>query len=340
MKKQLIGLVIMMLLLSLAAFGSGKEEAGAKVEKTFNLKLAAVGRPQQTATQALMVFKEEIEKSTDGQITVDVHHSGSLFKRNQIIPAIMRDNLEMGVASAPTMAEFVPYLSMFSAGYLFKDFDHMAKVLHGKMGEELFDRVAKDSGVRPLSALYLGARQINLRDIGVEVRTPADLKGVKLRMPGSPAWLFLGTALGANPTPLAFGELYMALKTGTVDGQDNPLPNTKQAKFHEVTKTISLTNHYISTIWPCISEKIWKEMGSDLQKKMMEAMEKARKFNDESNLKDEKELVSFFKEQGMTVIEPDIAAFSSHVREAYLNNKEMIADWDMDLYNKIVEMGE
>jgi tripartite ATP-independent transporter DctP family solute receptor len=337
-----IAVSILLVLIAASAFAGGQTETpeAEKVEKTYNLRFAAVGNAEQTATKALYVFKDEIQKSTNGQISVEVHHSGSLFKRDQIIPAIMRGNLEMGMASAPTMAEFVPYLSMFSAGYLFNDYEHMAKVLQGEMGQELFDRVAADSGVRPLAAMYLGAREINLRDIGIEVRTPADLKGVKLRMPGSPAWLFLGEALGANPTPLAFGELYMALKTGTVDGQDNPLPNTKQAKFYEVTSTISLTNHYISTIWPCISEKIWQDMGPELQKKIMDAIEAATKFNDEANLKDEAELVDFFRAEGLTVIKPDIKAFSTHVRNAYLNNKDMIKDWDMDLYNEIVGMGE
>jgi len=342
MRRQILLALAALVLLCSLAFASGQKagEAGAEEAKQYNLKLALVGNAEQTATKALFRFKEEVETSTDGQVTVEVHHSGSLFKRDQIVPAIMRDNLEMGMASAPTLAEFVPYLSMFSAGYLFNDYDHMAKVLQGQMGKDLFDRTAADSGVRPLMALYLGARQINLRDIGVEVRTPEDLKGVKLRMPGSPAWLFLGRALGANPTPLAFGELYMALKTGTVDGQDNPLPSIKTAKFYEVTSHISLTNHYISTVWPCISEKLWKEMGPDLQQKLMAAMENAREYNDQSNLDAEAELVSFFKAEGLSVIEPDIRAFSSHVREAYLGNEDMIKDWDMDLYNRIVEMGQ
>ncbi len=92
------------------------------------------------------------------------------------------------------------------------------------------------------------------------MKTPADLKGVKLRMPGTKEWLFLGEALGATATPLAFGEVYLGLKTGTIDGQDNPLPTVRAAKFYEVTKQLVMTNHLVDGIFIAISDKTWKAM--------------------------------------------------------------------------------
>ena len=112
--------------------------------------------------------------------------------------------------------------------------------------------VSEKMDVTILSPIYLGTRQVNLREQR-NVKTPADLKGVKLRMPGSKEWLFLGEALGATATPLAFGEVYMALKTGTIDGQDNPLPTVRAAKFYEVTKQLVLTNHLVDGIFIAIS---------------------------------------------------------------------------------------
>ena len=105
-----------------------------------------------------------------------------------------------------------------------------------------------------LSPIYLGTRQVNLREVR-NVKTPADLKGVKLRMPGSKEWLFLGEALGATATPLAFGEVYLGLKTGTIDGQDNPLPTVRAAKFYEVTKQLVLTSHLVDGIFMPICEQ-------------------------------------------------------------------------------------
>lgn len=333
-KKTLSILLIIVLLLTVSMWGFAKQD------KIFKLRYSTASVPNDAHTKALYVLKEEIEKITDGQIQVEIFHSGSLFKQEADLPAVMRGTLDMCYTSAMWLSELFPPLSMFTAGYIFKDYSHMTKVLNGEIGKELFDQVAKKTGARPLAAFYLGARQINLRDIGREVRTPEDLKGVKLRMPNSPAWLFLGKALGANPTPLSFTELYLALKTGTVDGQDNPLPTIKNAKFYEVTKTISLTYHVIDTVWPTINEKKWQEMGPELQAKMYEAIEKARRHCDRLNLDAEAELVDFFKAEGLTVIKPDVEAFRTHVQKMYLENKEISGNWDMDLYKKVQDMAE
>jgi len=109
--------------------------------------------------------------------------------------------------------------------------------------------------VTTLATAYLGTRQVNLREVRNWCSTPADLKGVKLRMPGCKEWLFLGEALGATATPLAFGEVYLGLKTGTIDGQDNPLPTVRAAKFYEVTKQLVLTSHLVDGIFIAISNK-------------------------------------------------------------------------------------
>ncbi|MEW9673468.1 sialic acid TRAP transporter substrate-binding protein SiaP [Ammoniphilus sp. 3BR4] len=318
---------------------SAAKEAPADSGKTFNLKFSTASVPNDAHTKALEVLKEEIEKSTEGRVKVEIHHSSSLYNQDNERQALMRGNLEMAYTSAPWMAEFVPSLNMFTAGYMFKDYDHMTKVLNGEIGKQVFEEVVEKTGVRPLGAFYLGSREINLRE-NKEVKTPEDLKGVKLRMPNTPSWLFLGEALGANPTPLAFSELYMALSTGAVDGQDNPLPTVQNAKFYEVTKSISLTHHIIDSTWPTINEEVWQEMGPELQEKMVAAVEKAREFTDQTNLKAEAELVEFMKQQGLTVTEPDREAFSTQVLNKYLENKEITKDWNMDLYQQVQDMAK
>lgn len=305
-----------------------------ETKETFNLKIATVSVPGDAHTEALSVFKEEIEKTSDGQIKVEIFHSGSLYSQDELFPNVTKGNIDICFLSAPWLTDYVPSLTMFTAGYIFKDYDHMTKVYNGEIGQAVFENIAKELDIRPLSAWYLGARQINLRE-DKAVMTPEDLSGVKLRMPNSPAWLFLGEALGANPTPLSFSELYMALKTGTVDGQDNPLPTVQNAKFFEVTKSISLTNHVIDTVWPTINEDKWQKLGSDLQQKVLDAMEVARKACDEQTQKSEQELVSFFKEQGLSIYEADVEAFRNHVLQKYLDNKEMTSTWDMDLFDEI-----
>jgi TRAP-type C4-dicarboxylate transport system substrate-binding protein len=226
---------------------------------------------------------------------------------------------------------------MIGAVYTFSGFEHMDRVLNGDIGQEIFEDVAQKTGVRPLGAFYLGTRQLNLVEKVGEVRSPEDMKGVKLRTPASPAWIALGKALGGNPTPMSFGEVYMGLKTGAIEGQDNPLPTDKNAKFYEVTKYIVLTDHVVNSVWPSINEKRWQSF-SDLDKLVIiRAMNAARDFCAETNLKAESELVDFFRDEGLIVIEdPDKAAFAEYAKWSYQNeSKDISKDWDMELYDRI-----
>jgi len=191
----------------------------------------------------------------------------------------------------------------------------MTKVMNGEIGQKIFEEVAQKTGLRPLAAFYLGTRELNLVEKVGPVRTPEDMKGVKLRTPASPTWIALGKALGSNPTPMSFGEVYMGLKTGAIEGQDNPLPTDKNAKFYEVTKYIVLTDHVVDSVWPTINEKKWQSL-SDIDKLLVQkAIEKARKFCDETNLKAEAELLDFFRSQGLIIVEdPDKEAFAAYAK--------------------------
>jgi TRAP-type C4-dicarboxylate transport system substrate-binding protein len=160
------------------------------------------------------------------------------------------------------------------------------------------------------------------------------LKGVKLRMPGSKEWLFLGESLGATPTPLAFGEVYLALKTGTIDGQDNPLPTVKSAKFYEVTKEIVMTSHLVDGIFISISNKSWNAMSKANQAKVKAAAVAAAKYNDENRIKDEAQMVDFFKSQGLVVITPDVPAFRTAVQAAY-KKSDISQTWPKGLLERI-----
>ena len=294
--------------------------------------------PTDAHAGAMRVFKETVERVSGGEIKVLAYDSASLFKQEQEVSAVRSGQADMTATAAPWLTDGSPWLSMFTAGYMFKSYDHMTKVMNGEIGKAAFERVAKEQGIRPLGAQYLGTRQINLvKDM--PVKTPADLKGVKLRMPNSESWLFLGTALGANPTPVSFSELYMALQTKTVDGQDNPLPSDKNAKFYEVTKSITITNHIVDSVWPAINEAKWQSLTAQQKAWVMEGVKAGIKYCDETNLKAEAELVEFFKKAGLSVYKADIDAFSEHVLDEYLNSK-FAKTWDMDLFKKVQAAGK
>jgi TRAP-type C4-dicarboxylate transport system substrate-binding protein len=136
---------------------------------------------------------------------------------------------------------------------------------------------------------------------------------------------------------MAFGEVYMGLKTGVVDAQDNPLPTDKNAKFYEVTKYIVLTDHVVDSVWPTINEKRWQSLSARQKQWVMTALELARKHCDTTNLDNEASILGFFRQEGLTVIEnPDKAAFTAYAKNYYLNEaKDISKDWDMALYDEI-----
>ncbi len=164
--------------------------------------------------------------------------------------------------------------------------------------------------------------------------TPDDLAGVKLRMPGTDAWQFLGKALGANPVPMAFTEVYTALQTGAIDGQDNPLPTDKDSKFYEVTKQIVLTSHLVDLNYLALSKKVWDSLTPDQQAVVQKAADAAAESGRQKQLQLESELEQFFKDQGLQVYAPDVEAFRSHVQQAYLNS-DFAKDWPEGMLDKI-----
>jgi len=184
-----------------------------------------------------------------------------------------------------------------------------------------------------LAPIYYGTRQLNLRDVR-KVNTPSDLKGVKLRMPGSREWLFLGEALGATPTPLAFGEVYMGLRTGTIDAQDNPLPTVKSAKFYEVTKQITLTGHLVDVLFIGVANKLWNSLGTQQRSALKSAAQMAADYNNVNRIADEKQLVDYFKSQGLSVTTPDLDAFRKSVQAAYLQS-DYAKVWPKGLLERI-----
>jgi tripartite ATP-independent transporter DctP family solute receptor len=317
----------------LALVGLLAGAAPAEAKQVLRISTPAV--PDDWHTKMLYVFKDELEKTAPGQFDVQIHHSGTLFKQGTEPAAMARGNLEMALISMQDVAKQIPEYSLFTAGYLIRDPDHQQKVFGGPIGEEIYRKVSDTMDVQMLQVAYLGTRQVNLRDVR-NVRTPADLAGVKLRMPGSKEWLFLGQALGANPTPIAFNEVYLALKTGTIDGQDNPLPTVRAAKFYEVTRQLVLTGHLVDGVFLAISSKAWKAMPPDLQKKVRDAALVGAKFNNENRIKEEQSLVDFFKKEGLTVTMPDVEAFRRHVQKAYLES-EFSRSWPKGMLERVNE---
>ncbi len=297
------------------------------------IRISTPSVPEEWNAQMLDIFKDWLERSAPGQFDVQIHLNATLFAQGTEVAAMQRGNLEVGLISAQDISRQLPEWSIFTAGYLLRDVPHQKAVFYGPIGDELFKKVASDMDVEILAVSYLGTRELNLRKKR-DVKTPADLAGVNLRMPGSDTWQFLGKALGANPTPMAFNEVYLGLQTGTIDGQDNPLPTVRAAKFYEVTEQIVLTNHLVDSLFFAMAKPFWDGLTAGQQIRVRNAARAAVEFNDQNVLLEEQDDVAFFKEQGLEVTTPDVDAFRERVQKMYLES-EFSKDWEPGLLDRI-----
>ena len=309
----------------------GRTAALAADKVTLRLSTPATATDQR-AVALTEVFAPEIQDFA----IFEPHWNATLFKQGTELEAISRGNLEMSITSAQELAVFIPEFSIFSAGYLHRDAAHQVKVFQADFMGPLKKKVEDTLGVKLLTVMYLGRRQVNLRQSQAElnVQTPKDLAGVKLRMPGTDAWQFLGKALGANPVPMAFTEVYTGLQTGAIDGQDNPLPTDKDSKFYEVTKQICLTSHLVDLNYLAFSKAVWDKLTPDQQATVQKAADDAAESGRQKQLALEDELAAFFKDKGLDVYTPDVEAFRKHVQEAYLAS-DYAKDWPAGLIDKI-----
>jgi tripartite ATP-independent transporter DctP family solute receptor len=297
------------------------------------IRISTPGSDQEWQSKGLVEFKTALEKAAPSAFDVQIHYNGTLFGQGTEIEAMQRGNLEVGMISPQDVTELIPEYSIFTTGYLMRDPAHLDAVYDGEIGAEYKDRVSKEIDLHIVRSQYLGSRHVVLRQ-EKDVKTPADLAGVKLRVPGSEAWQFLGNALGANATPLAFEEIYLALQTGTIDGLENPLPDIISNKFYEVSKQIVLTGHMVANTFFTFSNTFWNGLGDDEKKAIESAEAAAKKFNDDGVVATEKEAVAFLEGKGVKVTTPDVPAFRSHVLEAF-SNSDFAKSWPEGMLKRI-----
>jgi TRAP-type transport system periplasmic protein len=293
------------------------------------LRFSAVFSEQDIRAQMMKQFAEAIADD----FTFEGYYGGNLFKQGTELVALQRGNLEMGNIAPQDVSNQIPAWSIMTAGYLFRDAAHLNTFFASEAGTEMKLMAEDQLGIRILGPTYFGVRQVGLK-VDKEIKTPADMAGIKLRMPGGDAWQFLGTALGANPTPMAYAEVYTGLQTGAIDGQDNPLPNVENMKFYEVMSQIVLTSHLVGYDLLTVSKKVWDEMGGEKQARFQAAADAAIAFSTNEHLKREAALVEQFKGAGLKIYEPDLDAFRSHVQEQYLAS-ELAKSWPEGMVEKI-----
>jgi tripartite ATP-independent transporter DctP family solute receptor len=276
----------------------------------------------------------EVKAKSGGRIAVQAFPGGQLGSSRDMIEAVANGTQQVVLEGAANFGAWVPAISVVESPYVWRDADHLVKAMAGPVGREFNNELVAKRGMRILGTTYYGTRHLTTSNKAV--KTPADLVGFKLRVPENDVFKAMAEAWGAKPTPMNFGELYLALKQGTVDGQENPLPTIKSGKFDEVQKYLVLTGHIITPRLVVVNEAFWKQLKPADQKIIQDAVDAGIAWQNAELIKQEKELIETFKAAGVTVVPVDINAFKQPVVTAVVPKFE--SRWGKGTYEKLNSM--
>jgi len=303
------------------------------VEAGTIIRWGEVQAAEHVASKMIERAAKRVSEATQGRVQIQSYPNSQLGSSKDMIEAVGLGTQEVVTEGAANIGQFVPAISVLESPYVWRDAAHLAKVMSGPIGEELNKLLIQQRGMRILGTTYYGVRQLTTTNKAV--RTVADMKDLKLRVPENEVFLAMARAWGAKPTPMTFGELYLALRQNVVDGQENPLPTIESGKFFEVQKYLVLTSHILTPRLVIINEKFWQGLSATDQKIISDAVAEAIAWNNQETLDAERVLADKFKKAGMEVIQPDIESFRKPVLETL--PKMFEAKWGKGLYERIVE---
>jgi len=304
--RQLLGAVGLTLGLAAMAGGASAE----------TIRIATTSPPEGADYKAVELFGKRMSELTNGDVTVQIFPSSQLGTYKEVLEQIRAGAVEGLYESMGVIGPWHPLAGLEAVAYLYKSEDHFFDVWRSDVGSDLLDTVADESGFRVIGPAFRGFRQMS---VNRKVEKVEDLDGMKIRAPAIPAYVEAWKALGANPTPIAFEEVYTAIQQGVVEGQENPIVVIYDHHLNEVCKYLILTNHMAETMGFIFSEDWYKAQSPEVKKAMdqaaLEASDWYRSFTDESEAKMLKEL----QDKGMVVIEPDLSGFMARAEKAKID---------------------
>lgn len=313
MKKWLSLFVLCLLLLA-----AGSAFAADKID----VRVAHTIAPDSHYNKGLEHLGQLLSEASNGQMELQIFHSAQLGSERDAIEGVSMGTLEMTLISSAPLANFTNAFLVFDLPFIIQDRQKAYEYMDGPEGKKILDSVLS-KGMVGLGIWENGFRM--LTNSKKPVAVPEDLNGLKIRLMENPIHVGTFKTLGAYPVPMPFGELFTALQQGTVDGQENPLIIISTSKFAEVQKYLSLTGHFYAPAILLINKDFWEKKLTDEQRKIFtEAELKARKWEREYSMENEKKLVESLKAQGMEVTEPDKAKFFEAVQPVYKEFEEKV----------------
>ena len=295
------------------------------------LKFAHVYETGEAFHKEALWAAAEIAKRTNNKYQIDVFPASALGNEQQIAQAMPLGTIDMAYIGASFVGATYKPISIVNAPYIWRDFDHWKAYSQSQFLTELTDGYFKQTSHKIVALTYYGARHTTANKA---LNTPADMKGMKLRVPQAPMYMMYAKAVGANPTPIAFAEVYLALQNKTVDGQENPLPTIQAKKFYEVQSHINLTGHILDNLTTVVGSPLWKKLTPQEQQTFEAVYKEASARAGASIRESEAKLADWFKQQGKTVVVPDLKAFREAAVKIH-NDASAGAVWTKELYDKL-----
>lgn len=300
-------------LCALMAFGV-LGPVGAEAKTT--LKLGHLGNEDNVWHKASLKFAEEVAKRTNGEIEVKVFPNEQLGKETDLIKGIQLGTVDFTI-TGESLQNWAPAAALLAVPYAIRDFDHLDKVVNGPVGEKIAQAIEEKTQLKPLAYFARGPRELTSNR---PIKTPADLDGLKLRVPNVPLFVKVWEALGAKPTPMAFSEVFTSLQNHTIDAQENPLALIKSGSFNEVQKYVNQTDHVLSWIYLVGGSKKLARLPEAQQKAIMEAAKAAQAYERGLFLQDEEQIAADLKAKGMEFVASDKAAFAAKAQQAVVSS--------------------
>jgi len=281
-------------------------------------------------TEALWAASE-IKKRTNGKYDIEVFPASQLGNENQLNEGLGLGTVDIIYTGVNFAAATYKPLGITGAPFILRDFDHWKAYRESKLFADLAKGYDDKTKHKIVAITYYGQRHVTANK---EIKKPEDMKGMKLRVPPAPLFLMFTKSVGANATPIAFAEVYLALQQGTVDGQENPLPTIMAKKFYEVQSHIILTGHITESLVTVVGGHVWSKLTPDEQKIFQDVLKQAAAKATDAIAASEKTLAAEFKKLGKTVVEPDREAFRKAAIPLH-NDASAGAGWTQAQYDEL-----
>jgi tripartite ATP-independent transporter DctP family solute receptor len=328
MKKKLLSMITIISLLSIILSACSNTSAE---EETTTLRLGHIQSETHPWHKGALKFAELVEEKTDGSVQIDVYPSSTLGGDRDLLEGMQIDTVDFALV-AGVMSNFYEPYAILELPYLFEDMDHLEEFLYGPEGAALQEETLQETGIRGLEYWLRGPRQLTSN---TAVESPEDLKGMKIRVPSIEASVDGWQAMGANPTPMGFNEVYSSLQTGVIDGQENPVLFAANARIQEVQNYLIMTNHVYGYVQLLMNDDVFQELTKEEQEAVTEAAEEATEYQNNLVLEEDEQALQDMLDEDVELIEVDTTPFEEAVQPV---NEELADKYGRELYDTINEM--